>query len=350
MPIRHAAAALVAYTEALFNAAGMDPEKSAIVAPLLVEADLMGHTTHGLAQAPAYLNGLESGAMLGTGEPITVSDRGAVVAWDGKRISGVWLTAKAVELAVDRARTHGTATVVIRRCGHIACLAAYLELATREGCMITLASSDPSVESVAPYGGTTPLFTPNPIAVGIPTDGDPILIDISASITTNGLTGRLYNEGKMLPGEWVQDADGRPSTDPAVLFTDPPGTILPIGGRDYGHKGFGLALMIEAMTQGLSGLGRADHREGWGAAVYLQVVDPSAFSGTEDFTRQSSWLAEACRADKPAVGVEAVRMPGDGALARKRKALAKGLEVYPGLMENLAKIGDKLGVTAPAPL
>jgi LDH2 family malate/lactate/ureidoglycolate dehydrogenase len=350
MPVRYAPDALVAYTEALFNAAGMDRDKSAVVAPLLVEADLMGHTTHGLAQAPAYLNGLESGAMLGTGEPITVSDRGAVITWDGQRISGVWLTAKAVELAVARARTHGTATVVIRRCGHIACLAAYLEMATSEGCMITLASSDPSVESVAPYGGTTPLFTPNPIAVGIPTKGDPILIDISASITTNGLTGRLYNEGKTLPGQWVQDAEGRPSDDPAVLFTDPPGTILPIGGHDYGHKGFALAVMIEAMTQGLSGLGRADVREGWGAAVYLQVADPSAFSGTDDFTRQTSWLAEACRNDTPKTGGGPVRMPGDGALARKRKALAEGLEVYPGLMENLAKIGTKLGVNAPGPL
>jgi LDH2 family malate/lactate/ureidoglycolate dehydrogenase len=350
MPTRYAPAALNAYTEALFNAAGMDPEKSAIVAPLLVEADLMGHTTHGLAQAPAYLNGLESGAMLGTGEPITVSDRGAVVTWDGQRICGVWLTATAVELAVDRARAHGTATVVIRRCGHIACLATYLEIATRQGCMITLASSDPSVESVAPHGGTTPLFTPNPIAVGIPTDGDPILIDISASITTNGLTGRLHGEGKSLPGEWVQDSDGRPSRDPAVLFTDPPGTILPIGGRDHGHKGFGIALMIEAMTQGLSGLGRADPREGWGAAIYLQVIDPSAFSGTEDFTRQSSWLAEACRADRPAIGGGPVRMPGDGALARKRKALAQGLELYPGVLDKMLVIGDRLGVAAPAPI
>ena len=350
MPTRYAPAALGAYTEALFNAAGMDPDKSAIVAPLLVEADLMGHTTHGLAQGPAYLNGLESGAMCGVGEPITVADRGAVVTWDGQRISGVWLTAKAVDLAVDRARTYGTCTIVIRRCGHIACLATYLEMATAKGCMITLASSDPSVESVAPYGGTTPKFTPNPIAVGIPTQGDPILIDISASITTNGLTGRLHGEGKSLPGEWVQDADGQPSNDPGVLFTDPPGTILPIGGREYGHKGFGLALMIEAMTQGLSGFGRADPKEGWGASVYLQVTDPTAFSGVEDFTRQTTWLAEVCRADRPAVGVEAVRMPGDGALARKRVALAEGVEIYPGVMEKLGLIGDKLGVAAPSPI
>ena len=135
-----------------------------------------------------------------------------------------------------------------------------------------------------------------------------------------------------------------------MLFTDPPGTILPIGGREYGHKGFGLALMIEAMTQGLSGLGRADPKEGWGASVYLQVIDPTAFSGIEGFTRQTTWLAEACRADRPAVGVEAVRMPGDGALARKRAALAEGVEIYSGVMEKLALIGDKLGVVAPSPI
>ena len=67
-----------------------------------------------------------------------------------------------------------------------------------------------------------------------------------------------------LPGAWVQDADGNGSDDPAVLYTDPPGTILPIGGKAYGHKGFGLALMIEALTQGLSGLGRSNPAEGWG--------------------------------------------------------------------------------------
>ena len=85
---------LTLYIEALFVAAGMDADKSAIVAPLLVEADLMGHTTHGIAQAPAYLSGLENGLMKGTGDPLVVADRGATITWDGQRISGVWLTAK----------------------------------------------------------------------------------------------------------------------------------------------------------------------------------------------------------------------------------------------------------------
>jgi len=338
---------LILYIEALFLAAGMDADKSAIVAQLLVEADLMGHTTHGIAQAPAYLSGLENGLMLGTGDPIIVSDRGATITWDGQRISGVWLTAMAIDLSVDRAKKYGTATMAIRRSGHIACLAAFLTRATDKGCMIELASSDPSIVSVAPYGGTKPAFTPNPIAIGIPTNKNPILIDISASITTNGLTGRLFSEGKKLPGDWVQDKSGRATNDPSVLFTEPPGTILPIGGKEYGHKGFGLALMIEALTQGLSGLGRADPPEGWGAAVYLKVTDPSAFGGMDEFIRQTSWLAESCRNNPPEEGVDKVRLPGDNAILNKAEAIANGLELYPGLLDGLKTFSDNYNISVP---
>ncbi|MBT7731273.1 MAG: Ldh family oxidoreductase [Rhodospirillaceae bacterium] len=338
---------LILYIEALFLAAGMDADKSAIVAQLLVEADLMGHTTHGIAQAPAYLSGLENGLMLGTGNPITVSDRGATITWDGQRICGVWLTAMAIDLSVDRAKKYGTATMAIRRSGHIACLAAFLTRATDKGCMIELASSDPSIVSVAPYGGTKPAFTPNPIAIGIPTNKNPILIDISASITTNGLTGRLFSEGKKLPGDWVQDKSGRATNDPSVLFTEPPGTILPIGGKEYGHKGFGLALMIEALTQGLSGLGRADPPEGWGAAVYLKVTDPSAFGGMDEFIRQTSWLAESCRNNPPEEGVDKVRLPGDNAILNKAEAIANGLELYPGLLDGLKTFSDNYNISVP---
>ncbi|MFX4219552.1 MAG: Ldh family oxidoreductase [Thalassobaculum sp.] len=350
MTDRYAADALVAYAEALFAAAGLEAEKAALVAPLMVEADLMGHTTHGLQLVPPYLAALADGSMTASGHPDVLSDRGPVVAWDGRRLSGVWLTATAVDLAVERARQYGTCTVSIRRAHHIACLAAFLERATSHGMMITLTCSDPSVASVAPYGGTRAVYTPDPLAVGIPTSGDPILVDISASITTNGLTGRLYKEGRTLDHDWLIDAAGHPSRDPAVLFTDPPGTILPVGGLDHGHKGYGLALTVEALTQALAGHGRADPAEGWGAGVWVQVQDPTAFSGTDAFARQTDTLAELCRSNPPRPGVEKVRLPGDGAMARKRTALAEGVELYPGIVDALAEWAGKLDVTPPAPV
>ncbi len=345
---RYQVSELNRYATDLFTAAGMPGDRAAIVAELLVEADAMGHDTHGLNLGAKYLDHLRTGVMAATGDPKVITDRGATVLWDGGYLSGVWLTWKAIQTACERAKEYGTVTVSIRRSHHIACLAAFLPLATEQGLMITLASSDPSVAAVAPFGSYEPKFTPNPLAVGIPTTGDPMLIDISASATTMGMSDRIKDGGNRLPGPWLIDNQGRASDDPAVLETDPPGALQPLGGLDRGHKGFALALMMEALTSGLPGYGRADGPTNWGAGVYLQVIDPEAFGGLDNFTHQTSWLAEACRAAAVPPGQAPVRIPGDGALARKRQALAEGVALYSTIMGDLAPWGEQLGVAAPA--
>lgn len=341
---RYAVPDLVSYAAALFAAAGCDGDKPVAIATGLVEADLLGHTTHGLQLAAAYLKELEAGGLTATGEPAVVADRPAAVTWDGRKLPGVWLAARAVDLAVCRAAEHGLASVVVRNSGHIGCLAAFLQRATDRGLMLLIACSDPASKSVAPFGGRTPVFTPDPFAVGIPTTGDPILIDVSASITTNGLASRLHREGGKFPAPWAMDAAGRATDDPAVLFTDPPGTLLPTGGADHGHKGYALALMVEALTQGLGGFGRADAPTGWGASVFVQAWDPAAFGGADAFRTQTGWLADACRAAAPLPGGDAVRLPGQRGLERKRRALADGVTLYPGILESLEPFARKFGV------
>jgi LDH2 family malate/lactate/ureidoglycolate dehydrogenase len=350
MEPRYSPNELIRYAAELFAAAGCDGDKPPIIAEALVEADLFGHTTHGLQLAAPYLGELEKGSMTATGDPEVVADFGATLTWDGKRLPGVWLVAKAMDIAVERAEQFGVVTVAIRQSHHIACLAAFLPRATSRGFLVTLASSDPAVASVAPFGGRVPVYTPDPLAVGIPTDGDPILIDISASITTNGLAARLKKEGKRFPGNWALDAEGRPTDDPNVVFATPPGSLLPVGGVDHGHKGFGLGLMIEALTQGLSGYGRADQPTQWGASVFLQVMNPKAFGGEEAFTRQTSCLAAACRQSPPVPGGELVRLPGQRALARKRRALAEGVALYPGILEALTPYAVKWSIAPPKAL
>ena len=323
---------------------GWRGDRAAVVAEVLVEGDLLGHTTHGLAQLPGYLGAITAGTMATAGEPQVVSDRGGAVLWDGRRLPGPWLVVQAADLAMERARQHGTGTVVIRRSHHIACLAAYLERATRHGMVMLLSSSDPSVASVAPHGGTRALMTPNPIAAGFPTGGDPVLMDISTSKTTNGLTGRLRAEGGVLDHPWLIDAQGQPTRDPAALFTDPPGSILPLGGLDSGHKGYALGLLVEALTSGLGGFGRADPAEGWGAAVFLQVIDPAALGGTDAFTRQTAWLADAARTVPPPPGSPPVRLPGARGLALRRQGLAEGVALYPSILPALVPWAERLGV------
>lgn len=346
--MKYAADDLRAFAASLFRKAGLDGDKPEVSADVLVGADLLGHTTHGLALAPRYLQEIGSGSMAATGEPGTVSDRGACVCWDGRRLPGVWLTSKGVDLAIERAGSCGTVTVAIGNSHHIGCLAAYLPRATERGYLVMVSSSDPSQRTVAPFGGKDPVFTPNPIAVGIPTDGDPVLLDTSASITTNNMGTRLAREGRRFPGVWALDAAGSPTDDPAVLTAG--GSILPAGGLDHGHKGYAWALLVEALTQGLAGFGRADAPKGWGACVFIQVIDPAAFGGLEAFTRQTGWLAKACHSSSARPGCDPVRVPGEHALAKKRAALAHGVVLHPGILDGLRPAAEKLGVAMPRAL
>lgn len=345
MTDRFDASGLIAFAETLFAKAGLEPAKAAAVATYLVEADLMGHTTHGLALAGWYLQSIVDGVMTQTGDPEVVADRGAAVCWRGRRLPGAWLTSEAVKLAADRALAHGTCTVAIGDSHHVGALAAYLTLATDRGLMVSIASSSPSGAQVAPFGGRVGVYTPDPVAHGIPTPGEPILVDISASITTVNMAQRLIREGRAYEHDWLLDRDGNPSRDPRVVQDG--GTLLPTGGLDHGQKGYGMALHAEALTQGLSGYGRADEPEGTNAAVTVQVWDPEAFGGREAFLRQTGWLADTCRANPPRPGVSAVRLPGQAALARRRAALTDGMALHPGIIESLAPHAARLGVALP---
>ncbi len=347
MPPRIPAPVLIAFARDLLLRAGLEADKAAAVAEILVEADLLGHTTHGLALLPGYLAEVEKGAMTKAGEPRVVADFPAAVTWDAQRLPGPWVIGRALELAMARAERNGLCTVAIRRSHHIACLAAYLRPATERGLMVLLTCSDPNVCSVAPFGGRREVFTPNPIAAAWPTAGDPVMLDFSASITTNALTKRLQAEGKRFPGAWALTAAGEPTDDPAALSAAPPGTLLPTGGLDHGHKGYALALLVEALTGALAGHGRADPREGWGATVFLQVMNPACFGGAAEFRRQAEHVAAACRATPPRPGVGRVRLPGENGLARRREQLAHGVALHPSILPALAPWTVKLDVPLP---
>jgi L-lactate dehydrogenase len=254
---------------------------------------------------------------------------------------------RALEKAAVRAATLGLAAVSIRRSHHIACLAAFHQRATDQGLVMILASSDPNSASVAPFGGLDAVFTPNPIAAGFPTGAAPVVTDISTSTTTNGLTKRLHDQGGRLPAPWVIDGLGRPTDDPSVLFTEPRGTILPLGGLDSGHKGYGLSLLVEALTGGLSGFGRADAKEGWGATVFLQILDPEAFAGGAAFVRQMDAVAQQCRASRPIDAQRPVRLPGEKGFQLARQQREQGVSLHPGIMEALLPWARKLQVATP---
>jgi len=338
---------LRAFAAALLHATGLSGARAEAVAAILVEGDLLGHDTHGMALLPIYLREIESGSMRIVGEPDLLSDAGAAVTWDGCRLPGPWLVLRALDLAAERAARYGVGTVVIKRSHHIACLATYLLRASERGLVMTLMSSAPSTATVAPHGGTRGVLSPNPVACGFPTGDSAVLVDVSTSSTSNSLVHRLQKSGQRLPHPWLVDRDGHPTDDPAALAD---GAILPLGGIDSGHKGYGLSLMVEALTSGLAGHGRADAPEGMGANVFLQVFDPGRFGGLDAFRRQMQWTESACIDGPSRSAAGPVRMPGQGGLARRERQLRDGVHLESGTMEELRPWQEKLGVPLPKTL
>jgi L-lactate dehydrogenase len=342
---RIAAAALRAFASQLLQKAGLAADRSGDVADILVAADLMGHDTHGLNLLPAYLEHLGNGTMAATGEPEVVADRPATLTWDGRQLPGQWLVLRALDAAIPRARIHGTATVAIRNAHHIGSLSAYLQRATDQGLVMLLHSSAPGGGSVAPFGGSKGLFSPSPMSMGCPTEGLPILVDISTSITTNNMVVRLQKQGRRLPRPWLLDGQGRPTDDPAVIGAG--GTLMPLGGEDAGHKGYGLALMVEALTAGLVDRGRHQPGFKFNNTVFLQILDPQAFGGLPGLRAQMERIAHACRTNPPRPGGQPVRLPGEAAQKLAAQQERDGVVLAPGILDALRPWAEKFAVSVP---
>jgi L-lactate dehydrogenase len=348
MTDRYSANELAEFASGVLSTAGMSAAKARLTAEVLLEGDLLGHTTHGLGLLPQNIDELEAGRMLGEGEPEITARTSATQTWDGRRLPGPWLILRAIDWASRTAADTGLAAVAIHHSCHIGCLAAYLRAPAEQGLMVIVTCSDPSTSSVAPFGGTKRIITPNPLAAGWPTPHGPVMIDISMSNTTNGMTARLRSEGRLFDHPWLMDSCGNPTRDPNAFFADPPGSLMPLGGIEAGHKGFALGLLIEALTSALAGSGRADGETRWGASATVIVIDPAKFGGSAAFVRETGWIADAVHTNPPRAGGERPRLPGERALALRREQLEQGVALHPAVVQALSGLAKRYRTKMPA--
>jgi L-lactate dehydrogenase len=347
---RYRADELVIFATTLLEKAGMPRDRARTMADVMVEGDLLGHDTHGLDQLAGYLEQIRDGLLATSGDPEVIADLGACLTWNGHRLPGHWLVKQAIAEARNRILAHPVVTIVIGHGHHIGCLQAYLKPVTDAGLIILLMCSDPAAAGVTPHGGVASRITPNPLAAGFPTGGDPILIDISSSTSTNAMNKRRAATGERLPGAWLIDADGNPTDDPRVLLGDRPGTMLPLGGLELGHKGFSMALIVEALTSALSGRGRSEKPKPWTASIFLQLIDPDAFGGHEAFTREMRYLVDLCHTTPVAAGNPPVRLPGEGALARRRRQIREGIALHEAIVPALRPWAERFDVPMVTPV
>jgi len=338
------------FADSLLRKAGLEPAMARDVAEVLVEGDLLGKTTHGLALLPAYLQSIATSKMTPKGQPKVLKKSATTLLLDANYLPGPFVVRRALDWALPRAKKYGVATVSIRRCHHIACLQAYLRTATDEGLVVLLMCSDPANAVVVPHGGAQGVFSPNPIGAGFRTTDTPILIDTTTSSLSNAQIARKYRAKEKFSFDALQTASGKLTNDPAVMFSNPTGSILPLGGAELGHKGFALSIIVEALTNALGGHGRAKKPARWGASVWLQIINPAFFGGTKEFAKETQFFAQACKKAKQCPGIRKIRLPGEESLARRSEQLKSGVALHFEILPALQPWAKKLAVPLPKSL
>ena len=345
------AATLVPIARSLFEAAGVPADDAATVARSLVDANLCGHDSHGVMRVPQYVEFLRKGTYK-AGVPLTVlSETPAVVACDGNWGLGQVQAYRLLGRLIPKAKQLGVAAGTLRNCGHTGRLGEYAEAAARERmAFFGAVNSHGAGRRVAPPCGTEGLISTNPICIGAPTSGDPVVLDFGTSAVAEGKVRAQFQKKEPAPPGWLVDHAGQPTTDPGVLYAEPRGSILPFGGAQM-YKGFGLGLLLDLLCGGLSG-GPCSNPSfpiaGQGNTAVFVLFDPAHFGGTGHFVQQSDGLTEYVRSCPPADGTSAITLPGDPERAAKADREAHGISIPDGTWELIVKTAAELGVALTA--
>jgi LDH2 family malate/lactate/ureidoglycolate dehydrogenase len=328
------------YVRAIFAALGATDAEAAAVADVLVEADLRGHTSHGLLRVALSVEMVQRGAVQVGAHPRIVEERGAAALMDGNRALGPYAATLAMREAMRRAREKGAAAIGLRDTGDLGLVGYYAELAAREDLIgILFARSETGVH---PYGGVEPILGTNPIAIAIPTHGDPLLLDMATSATSRGKLIEAVAAGQELPLGWAIDAAGRPTTDARAAVEG--GALSPVGGA----KGYGLALAVELLGGVLTGAGAGPIRDAsgwlhlWG--TLLLVLDPGAFVDVPVFKAAVSEFLAQVKGSRLAPGFAEILVPGERSYRTRRERLAHGIPVPDPAWHEVAAIARSLGL------
>jgi len=346
-----AAPVLTDFATKLLLAVGVPRDDAAVVASSLVGANLRGHDSHGVMRLVQYVGFVERGEVrIGVALKLE-NETPALVVCDGQWGLGQVQAHRLLDLVVPKARALGVAVGAARNCGHIGRVGEYAERAAAKGLMMMATVNNCGAwPRVAPPGGLEPRLATNPFCAAVPTANldAAIVVDFATSAVAEGKVRGYYISGRPVPEGWLLDHQGQPTTDPAVLYETPFGTILPLGGAQS-YKGFGLGLILELWAGGLSGgrCSQADAPSSGGNNVVFLVLDPDRFAGCESVFGQATHLVEYIRATPRAPGIDAIMLPGDPERNILRHRSTHGIPLDQNHWNMLAELAGRLNVLPP---
>ena len=331
---------------AVFQAAGLPSDQAQVVTDHLVESNLMGHDSHGVLHIPGYVRGLHSGNIKPVQQPHKIVRETPVSAViDAERGFGIALAYEAMQMTVERALQHTLGAVAVHRASHIGRLGAFPPLAAERDC-IGILMLNGGGRFTAPFGGTARRLPPNPIAISVPTRaGPPMMLDMTTSRAAGGKVLVQHARNQPVPADWLIDIEGNPVTDPA-LFLAQEAAMLPLGGLKAGHKGYGLAMMIDAIAGGLSWAGCSAEQPTRGGSGFLCLaIKIESFIDVDVYKREIQTLIDWVKSSPTMPGVERIYYPGEIEHETLKKRVAEGIFIEESTWDRLVEIGNELGVT-----
>jgi uncharacterized oxidoreductase len=334
----------------LLAAAGVPRGEAELVANSLVGANLRGHDSHGVMRIPQYVGFIERGQYRHGVALRVEQETPALVVCDGQWGLGQVQAHRLLDLVLPKARALGVGVGAARDCGHIGRVGEYAERAAKEGCLLLATVNNCGAsERVAPPGGIEPRLSTNPFCAGVPTADPqaPVLVDFGTSVVAEGKVRGYYISRCPVPEGWLLDHQGQPTTNPAVLYEPPLGTILPLGAAQS-YKGFGLGLILDLWAGGLSG-GRCSTLGAGsvpGNNVFFLALDPAHCAGRDHLVEQATRLAESIRATPQASAGEPILIPGDPERLTLQQRTAQGIPLDENHWAKLSELASRLGVPA----
>ena len=347
----HSAQDLRRKVAAVIQAAGSTAAEADKVAANLVMANLTGHDSHGVGMVPRYIDAVLEGGLKPNTGVATKMDIGSMLTLDGQRGYGQVVGEQAMQMAIARARQHGSCIMSVGNAHHLGRIGHWAEMAVAQGFVSMHFVNVLSRPVVAPFGGGDGRFGTNPCCIGIPLAGqDPFVLDFATSRVAQGKMRVAHNKGERVALGTLIDEHGNPTTDPGVVVVPQSnglfGALMTFGE----HKGYGMAVACELLGGALTG-GGTWHRPADQARTVLNgmltiVIDPAKLGTKTSFEREAVAFVDWLRESPAGAGHEAVRIAGEPERAARRAREKDGIwvdqQTWTEIEQSAAKVGAKI--------
>ena len=328
----------------VFGKLNIPAAEAEIVTRSMVDANRVGHDSHGVIHLAKYVRELETGLIQPNAPIETLHESASIAVLDGNWGFGPVIATRAVELAIEKAKQTDVSSVAVSQCnetgrlGEYACLAADAEMIG-----LLMANDHGGGTCVAPHGGVEGRLSTNPIACAVPIEGqDPIVLDMSTSVVASGKIRVKQHQDEALPHGWLIDREGESTTNADDFYGTPPAALLPFGGI-AAHKGFGLSVIVDILAGALTGAGCSQGEDARvGNGLFVLVINVASFRGFPGFSAEIERFIAYLKSAKRAAGVEAIRMPGERGWEEQRKREQEGIPIDAETWEQIQALKSKL--------